>query len=528
MISPQLRSALALAATCLIGIGVTACGGERAAEATSTESSAAASSATEAATASSAAPAETTPAAAELTGTVSADGSSTVGPFVTAGAEAFQAANPKVQVTVGISGTGGGFERFCNGETDLSNASRSIKDEEAAACKEKGVEYAEFIVANDGISLVTNKENTWATCLTVEQLASIWGPDSKAASWKDVDPAFEDVKLSLYGPGTDSGTFDFFTKAINGEEGASRSDYTASEDDNVTVEGVSGEKGGLGYFGFSYYEANKDKLTLVQVDGGKGCKAPDSAIDPGRHLRAAVAPALRLRHEDGARPARGGSLRQEPHRGRGRRSPRLRSSCRSRPTRWRRRRASSPPRVSANQMSTSLSSDPPIPRTSQGGPVIRSSARRSSPRYGERVIMALLVTAAALSIATTIGIVVALLRPAIEFFQEVPILDFLGGDRWAPLFKPASFGVLPLLVGTLIDDDLGRACRDPLRAGRRDLPERVREATSPQRHQAGARGARRHSDGRVRVLRADVVHAAVAGHRRATASASSTCSRPAS
>ena len=177
-------------------------------------------------------------------------------------------------MTVGVSGTGGGFERFCRGETDLSNASRAIKDEEATICKDAGVEYVEFQVANDALTVVVNKENDWATCLTVEQLATIWGPDSKVKNWNEIDDSFPDEKLSLFGPGTDSGTFDYFTDEINGEEGASRSDYSASEDDNNTVTGVSGEKGGLGYFGFSYFEENQDSLKAVEIDGGDGCVAP--------------------------------------------------------------------------------------------------------------------------------------------------------------------------------------------------------------------------------------------------------------
>jgi phosphate transport system substrate-binding protein len=216
-------------------------------------------------------------ASSNLSGRIEADGSSTVGPFVTAAAEDFQAQNPGVQVTVGISGTGGGFERFCAGETDLSDASRPIKDdEEVPVCQENGIEYTEFQVANDGIAVVTNKENDWATCLTVEQLAKIWGPDSKIDNWNQVDPSFPDQKLTLAGPGTDSGTFDFFTGVINGEEDASRTDYQATEDDNVTVQAVSGNKGGLGYFGLSYFEQNQDTLNDVEVDGGSGCVAPSS------------------------------------------------------------------------------------------------------------------------------------------------------------------------------------------------------------------------------------------------------------
>ena len=214
--------------------------------------------------------------AGDLSGRVTADGSSTVGPYVTAAAEQFRGEQSGVEVTVGISGTGGGFERFCLGETDLSNASRQIEDDERAACEKEGVDFVELQVANDGIANVVNTENDWATCLTVEQLSKIWMTGSKVSSWRDVDPSFPDEKLTLSGPGTDSGTFDFFTAAINGEEGASRSDYNASENDNVTVQAVSGDKGGLGYFGLSYAEQNKAKLKVLEVDGGDGCVAPSS------------------------------------------------------------------------------------------------------------------------------------------------------------------------------------------------------------------------------------------------------------
>ena len=210
----------------------------------------------------------------DLSGRIEVDGSSTVGPYTTAAAERFQQENSGVQVTVGVSGTGGGFERFCRGETDLSNASRAIDEDEVAACEGKGIEYVEFQVANDALTLVVNKDNDWATCLTVPQLAKIWGPGSKVNNWNQVDPAFPDQKLTLFGAGTDSGTFDYFTAEINGEEGASRTDYNASEDDNTTVTGVSGEKGGLGYFGFSYFEENQDTLKALEIDGGDGCVAP--------------------------------------------------------------------------------------------------------------------------------------------------------------------------------------------------------------------------------------------------------------
>jgi phosphate transport system substrate-binding protein len=204
---------------------------------------------------------------------ITADGSSTVGPFVTKAAEDFKA-EQDIDVTVGISGTGGGFERFCAGETDLSNASRPIDEDEVALCEEAGVEYIEFRVATDALTNVVNQANDWASCLTVDQLKAIWEPGSKVTNWNQVDSSFPDVPLRLFGPGTDSGTFDYYTDVIVGEEGASRTDYSPSEDDNVIVQGVSGERGGLGYFGFSYFEQNQETLKALEVDGGSGCVAP--------------------------------------------------------------------------------------------------------------------------------------------------------------------------------------------------------------------------------------------------------------
>jgi phosphate transport system substrate-binding protein len=218
-----------------------------------------------------------TAASEQLSGSVGVDGSSTVGPLVTAAAEQFQGEQPGVQVTVGISGTGGGFERFCAGETDVSNASRPIKDdEEAPICQQNGVEYTELQVATDALTVVTNKENDWADCLTTDQLKTIWEPaaEGKVNNWNQIDPSFPDQRLTLAGAGTDSGTFDYFTDEITGEEGASRSDYQATEDDNTTVTFVSGETGALGYFGFSYFEENQDTLNAVQIDSGNGCVSP--------------------------------------------------------------------------------------------------------------------------------------------------------------------------------------------------------------------------------------------------------------
>ncbi len=207
------------------------------------------------------------------------DGSSTVAPLAAAAGELFRAENPSVNVSVGTSGTGGGFKKFCAGETDISNASRPIKAEEAEACAAAGIEFIEITAANDALTVVINKENDWATCLTVAELKKMWEPAAEGTitSWKQIRSSFPDVPLDLYGAGTDSGTFDYFTAEINGEEGASRTDYNPSEDDNVTVQGVEGSKGGLGYFGLSYFEENADKLKAVEIDGGAGCVASNSA-----------------------------------------------------------------------------------------------------------------------------------------------------------------------------------------------------------------------------------------------------------
>jgi phosphate transport system substrate-binding protein len=211
-----------------------------------------------------------------LSGTIQIDGSSTVAPLSEAAAEFFQEENPDVRVVVGTSGTGGGFKKFCAGETDISDASRPIKDEEAALCEQNGISFEEITVANDGLAVVVNPENDWADCLTVEQLATIWGPDSTVKNWNEVDPEFPDEPLALFGPGTDSGTFDYFTEEINGESGASRTDFQPSEDDNFIVQGVQNAKGGMGYFGLSYVEENEGAIKAVEIDGGEGCVEPNA------------------------------------------------------------------------------------------------------------------------------------------------------------------------------------------------------------------------------------------------------------
>jgi phosphate transport system substrate-binding protein len=218
----------------------------------------------------------------DLSGKIRIDGSSTVAPFAQAAAQEFAAQYPDVKITVGTSGTGGGFEKFCAGETDISDASRPIKDdEEVPICKKNNVTYKEVQVANDGIAVVTSPELK-VDCLTTDQLKELWNEGSKVTKLSEIDPNLPETELSLFGPGTDSGTFDFFTDEINGEEGVSRKEYQPSEDDNVLVQGVSGEAGGLGYFGFSYYEQNQDKLNLVGVDAGNGCVKPSTdAIQSG-------------------------------------------------------------------------------------------------------------------------------------------------------------------------------------------------------------------------------------------------------
>jgi len=196
---------------------------------------------------------------------IKTDGSSTVFPFTEAAAAEFQKQNSGLKVTVGVSGTGAGFRKFCAGETDISNASRPILKKEMATCAKNGIKYIELPVVFDGLTVVVNPQNNWATNLTVAELKKIWEPGSKINNWKDVRPGFPDVPLRLYGAGTASGTFDYFTEAINGKAKASRTDYTASEDDNVLVQGVARDRGSLGYFGKSYYEENKDKLKAVAI-----------------------------------------------------------------------------------------------------------------------------------------------------------------------------------------------------------------------------------------------------------------------
>ena len=217
-----------------------------------------------------------------LKGTVEVDGSSTVAPLSEAVAEEFKKIYSKANVLVGISGTGGGFKRFVIGEIDISDASRAIKDSETNQAIQNGIDYAELRIGLDGLSVMVNPNNNFVNCLTLTELNLLWKPGSIINNWNQIRSTFPNKKIRLYGPGTDSGTFGFFTEIINDEEGASRDDYTASEDDNVLVQGIAGDNYSLGYFGYAYYLLNKDKLKVLGIDNedGNGCIFPDSrAID---------------------------------------------------------------------------------------------------------------------------------------------------------------------------------------------------------------------------------------------------------
>jgi phosphate transport system substrate-binding protein len=212
----------------------------------------------------------------DVSGEVVVDGSSTVQPLTASAGEQFSGEQSGVNVSVATSGTGGGFEKFCQGQTDISNASRPIEEEEIKICEDNKVEYTELRVATDALTLVASADNEFLTCLTTDELKTMWEPaaEDKVTTWDQVNPDFPAEKIELYGPGTDSGTFDYFTDVINGEEGASRADYTASEDDNTIVQGVSGSTNAVGYFGYTYYEENAEELKAIEVDSGDGCVAP--------------------------------------------------------------------------------------------------------------------------------------------------------------------------------------------------------------------------------------------------------------
>lgn len=258
--NPCLASLISLAS---LALGVTACGNNQAADTTPTFPAAIAQ-------------AGSPRAGSNLSGEVNVDGSSTVFPVSRVMAAEFQKTNPGVKVAVGVSGTGGGFKKFCAGETDITGASRPINASEVELCQKNKVEYIELPIAYDSLSVVVNPQNNFVECLKVSELKQIWesAAQGKVINWNQIRADFPNQPLNLYGPGTDSGTYDYFTLAVVGEAGKGRSDYTKSEDDNVLVEGVASEPGGLGYFGYAYYLANRDKLKPVAIDSGYGCVQP--------------------------------------------------------------------------------------------------------------------------------------------------------------------------------------------------------------------------------------------------------------
>jgi phosphate transport system substrate-binding protein len=207
---------------------------------------------------------------------ITIDGSSTVYPIAVSVAEEFNIDNPDAQISVAFSGTGGGFKKFCAGETQVSNASRPIKQEEAELCAAAGIEFIEIPVAYDALTVVVNPENDWVQCLSMDQLKDLWQPEPVANKWSDFDAGWPAEEVVLYGAGTDSGTFDYFTEAVVGEAGSSRSDYFPSEDDTVLVQGVEGDKNALGYFGFAYYLEEGKKLKGLEIDAGNGCVSPSA------------------------------------------------------------------------------------------------------------------------------------------------------------------------------------------------------------------------------------------------------------
>jgi phosphate transport system substrate-binding protein len=214
-----------------------------------------------------------------LAGEIAIDGSSTVFPIAQAVAEEFQIANPEVKVSVGFAGTGGGFEAFCAGETDISNASRAIEPEEADCLEKGGVDFTEFQIGVDGLAVVVHPETDWVDCMTFEELNAIYAPGSKVQTWQDVNPDWPAEPIKIFGPDPDSGTYDYFAEEVadpDADEPATRDDMTQSADDNVLVQGVQGEAGSIGYFGFAYYAENQQGLKVVEVDGGSGCVEPSA------------------------------------------------------------------------------------------------------------------------------------------------------------------------------------------------------------------------------------------------------------
>jgi len=424
-------------------------------------------------------------------GTVRLDGSSTVAPIMMTAAELFGEKFPQVRVSVGVSGTGGGFKRFLDPHaelrTDISNASRPIKPEEIDSARQIGVAYIELPIALDGIALVVNPGNDFCDHLTVAELQRIWSPGSTIRHWSEIRPEFPDLPLRLYGPGSDSGTFDYFTEAVNGKAKACRSDYTASENDNVLVQGVSGDPGGLGYFGFSYYESNAARVRLLAVDSGNGIPIRPSleTIRTGSYSPLSRPLFCYVNTDAAGRPEvqaflgmffdRAAEIVEQ------RRDPfvaldasmlgvvRDRFARRVVGTAY--ADAGSAPlplldryRAAAKMPTHETTPHATSPRNGTGfarGPVVvvllfsvvaAWAMRRAvqSARWSERLIEATLFGCALLSVLTTLGIVWVLLSESIGFFRAVSLREFLTASQWAPLLEPRHYGILPLLAGTML------------------------------------------------------------------------------
>ena len=352
-------------------------------------------------------------------------------------------------MTVGTSGTGGGFEKFCAGETDISDASREIEPEEDEACKKDGIGYEDVHVATDALTVMINNENP-VSCLTVDQLSAVWGPDSKLSNWDEI-PGLEeefDEELALFGPGTDSGTFDYFTEEINGEEGATRKDYNnVGENDNATVTGVEGSPGGMGYAGFSYYTRERRQAESAGSRQRQRLRRPLGRNRPGRLLRAAQPAAVHLPERRGAEEARGQGVRRLLPR---KRQPHCRSGRLRAADRRTARRVRSGSRKGRRLAASRLVMSPAARRSHGAGggttppaPGVEHALRREGdPGPARR-------SARILSVLTTTAIVISLIGPTIGFFEVVPIGDFLFGTDWTPQFEPPSFGVLAIVAGTL-------------------------------------------------------------------------------
>ncbi len=379
-------------------------------------------------------------------GSVAVDGSSTVFPLSDAAAELLAEENPDVQVSVGSAGTGGGFEAFCADQTDISDASRPIEEDEAAACKKAGIEYTELTVALDALTLVVHPDLA-VDCLTTEQVVKLWEPGSDVTNWSDLDPSFPDQEISLFGPGTDSGTYDYMAADVIGDESeTTRDDYEASEDDNVLVQGVAGTEGATGYFGYTYYEENQDSLKALAVDDGQGCVEPSAGDRCRRDLHPAVAAAVHLREQRQVRRQRSRRglrrlLHREPHRDRRDRGvhPPRRRAVRRDAGRAREHR-----RLTGSMASSTTTSAAGSPH----GAGLQPVSLRGRRRPGEAVIKGVLFVSAMISIVTTVGIIITLIRPSLEFFAEVDVVSFLTGTEWAP--TRGEFGIYPLVKATLL------------------------------------------------------------------------------